>query len=100
MTPSQTRSPMDAAVSEDELRRYLRHANVLLASAPSIDAETLLAERLKVLRLAMHWLRAVATGVEQLVQHTERQLTRSETLDEPLTAPVRAATMPPRSSES
>jgi hypothetical protein len=91
---------MDVAVSEDELRRYLRHANVLLASAPPIEAEAALAERLRVLRLAMHWLRAVSTGLDHLVQHTERQLTRSETLDEPLTAPVRAATMPPRSSES
>ncbi len=100
MPPSKTRPPVDVVMFEDELRRYLRHANVLLASAPPIEAEVLLAERLKVLRRAMHWLRAVSTGVEQLLQQTERQLTRLETLDEPLTAPLRAATMPARSSES
>lgn len=63
-------------VFEDELRRYLRHASVLLAiSSPPAP------QRLSTLLRARHWVAAVLAGVDQLVREAET----ADTLDPPLT---------------
>lgn len=82
-------------VTEDELRRYLRHASVLLGSSPGTTATgTVMAvERCRLLRRAEQWLRVALLGVEQLAREAESQLACPDTLDEPLTAPSRAARM-------
>ena len=90
----------DGVVSEDELRRYIRHASVLIASAPDPEVEALLPDRIRILRSASNWLESAQLGITQLLHESEHRLARTETLHEPLTAPLRPATMPPRSRES
>ncbi len=76
-----------AVVTEAELRRYLRHASVLLASVemPSGD----LAQRAHVLRRARHWIAAVLLGVDQLLDAVPNEI------DDRLTARVCPATIEP-----
>lgn len=84
----------EGVVTADELRRYTRHASVLLASAPDVAIGALLPERIRVLRRAVQWLEVTIVGVEQLLRETERTLAGSDTLDEPLTAPLPPDRMP------
>jgi hypothetical protein len=51
-----------ALLSEDELRRYLRFASVLLSRGDSRAAE---------LRRARHWIAVVLAAVDQLVREAD-----------------------------
>lgn len=84
-----------ALVTEVELRRYLRHASCLLGSAPDADAlpGSLAAERILILRRAEVWLSATLLGVQQLRHDAERRVGVADTIDDPLTARVAAATI-------
>lgn len=77
-------------VSEPELRRWLRHASVVLATAEPPQVH-----RYQLLRRARHWARAALRGIDQLVREEERLLGIPETLDDPLTDATRPITIEP-----
>ena len=59
-------------MDESELKRLLRQAIVLLASAPLPDAAELRDERIRALQQVRHCVDAVRAGVQQLVHEAER----------------------------
>lgn len=67
-------------VSEPELRRFLRHASVVLATAEPPQTH-----RYQLLRRARHWASAALRGIDQLLREEERRLGIPETVDDPLT---------------
>ena len=77
-------------VSEPELRRWLRHASVVLATAEPPQAH-----RYQLLRRARHWARAALRGIDQLVREEERRLGIPETVDDPLTDTTKPITIEP-----
>jgi hypothetical protein len=79
-------SEPDLVPTAAELRRYLRHASVLLATS---DRGTP-CDSLHTLDLAVHWLRVALSGIERLARHVEAIPTAVE---EPLTGPIEIATM-------
>jgi hypothetical protein len=78
----------EATVGEAELRRWIRHVSVLLAtSEPDVP------ERYQLLRRARHWTASVLNGIEQLLQVEEQRLGIPDTVDDPLTAGIVAETI-------
>lgn len=78
-------SPAPVVVTEDELRRYLRCASVLLVDV----SEPLTAvERFHRLRRSRAWVEAVSLGLDQLMRDLEHELAVVDTVDEPLTRPI------------
>jgi hypothetical protein len=69
------------AVTEAELRRFLRHASTLLAASEAAVKRD--DTRIFLLRRAHHWLRAALAGVEQLLRNADAL--PNEKADEALT---------------
>lgn len=59
-------------MDEAELKRLLRQAMVLLASAPPRDTSDLQDARIRTLQQACHCLDAARSGLQQLVHEAER----------------------------
>jgi len=80
----------DPSTRAAELRRYLRNASVLLASAERpVSAD----QHAHSLRLARHWVSAALGGIEQLWRRLEGV---PSSVEEPLTGPVEQVTIPIR----
>ena len=97
--PSSTADPLAAfgdidadpsIVSEPELRRWLRHASVVLATAEPPQVH-----RYQLLRRARHWASAALRGIDQLVREEERRLGIPVTVDDPLTDATGPITIEP-----
>jgi hypothetical protein len=71
-------------LSEDTLRRYLRHASVILATVGQANDD-----RLVGLRRARRWVIAVLNDLDRLA----REIQASETVDDPLIHRAEASTI-------
>ncbi len=82
---------MSDIVTEPELRRYLRSASTLLATAAGPSVPRHPHERIHALRLARHWIRAALLGAEQLLR--EAEASPDGDLEDQLTTAVDAPTI-------